>query len=652
MRFQFATAAVIVAIHLLAVVSLFHISMPGLLAFGVLYFATLCVGITFGYHRMLTHHSFESHPAIQWCSLLLGALALQGGPLRWVADHRKHHGHADRPGDPHRPGDGILWSHVLWMFWDTDEQHTFLETAAAGSLQRIAAIVERSFVFINVLVPSLTFAVLYLILELPTAISIFLWAFPARLVAVWHATWLVNSATHLWGYRRYATRDESRNNVLVALATFGEGWHNNHHYDPRSARHGHSVIEIDVTYGVIRALQRLRLVWNVHEHQGPKEPAMGIYSSFAREAVQKRLCEADIEIDGSRPWDIRVSDERFFSSVLSDGSLGAGESYMKGWWDCDQLDEMAVRVLNQEAACPSGNRLTRLAATARVLLFDLQKGIGSRRVAKVHYDLPVPLFEAMLGPTMNYSCGYWRTANDLTTAQQDKMKLICSKVGLQPGMRVLDIGCGWGGLARHVAQEHACEVVGITISEKQQEYAAKACAGLPVVIHARDYRDASPESLGTFDAITSVGMIEHVGPKNYARFFAQVARLLRPTGLALVQTFGREQSQPTDPWINQYIFPNSYVPSMCELNQGMKGLFVMEDWHNFGADYDRTLLAWASNFELWAEANWKQTDPRLYRMWRYYLLTFAAGFRVRNRAQLWQAVLSPAGVPGGYRSIR
>jgi cyclopropane-fatty-acyl-phospholipid synthase len=379
---------------------------------------------------------------------------------------------------------------------------------------------------------------------------------------------------------------------------------------------------------------------------------MGAFTSFARRVVQVLLEGADVQVNGTRPWDVRVHDDRFYRRVLLHGPLGAGESYMEGWWDCDQLDEMTARVLRRGLPGALGSRFAKFVAAAPARLFDLQKGSGSRRVARVHYDMPVELFEAMLGPTMNYSCGYWRAAGDLTAAQEAKMQLICGKLGLSSGMRVLDVGCGWGGLARYMTMQYGCEVVGITVSTRQAEYASRACAGLPVTIHALDYRDASLDALGDFDAIASVGMIEHVGPKNYARFFRKVARLLRPDRLALVQTFGRERSKPTDPWINRYIFPNSYVPSAGELCRAKDGLFVTEDWHNFGADYDLTLRAWEANFEDWAKGNWKLSKPRLYRMWRYYLLTFAAGFRIRSGVQLWQIVLSHRGVPGGYISIR
>jgi len=375
-------------------------------------------------------------------------------------------------------------------------------------------------------------------------------------------------------------------------------------------------------------------------------------ASSLKTAVVQSLADADINIGGSRPWDITVYDDRMYAALAKSGSLGAGESYMNGWWDCNALDQMAERYLRTDSTSRiAGGHVRNLLEKLRATWIDLQCGLGSREIARVHYDLPFDLFESMLGPTMNYSCAYWRDANELTSAQNAKMHLICRKLGLQPGMRVLDVGCGWGGLIEFAAREYSCTMVGITVSAEQAQYAREKC-NVRSEIHLMDYRDLRPDSFGTFDVITSIGMLEHVGPRNYARYFDKMRRLLRPNGLLLVQSFGRERSQPVDRWINRYIFPNSYVPSGPELLAATHNRFIVEDWHNFGADYDRTLLEWHANFEQWATDKWKKTDPTRYRMWRYYLLTFAAGFRVRDRVQLWQLVLSPNGVPKGYNSLR
>lgn len=265
--FRVRTCLFIATIHLMAASAPFLVSSAGIIAFLSLYYATLGIGITFGYHRMLAHHSFEAHRTIQWASLFLGALALQSGPRSWVEAHLRHHRHADHAGDPHSPHDGFLWSHVFWLFWGHPELAIHSVAPDSSPLSRISHLIERCFVHINVIIPLCCTTMLFVLIDFRTAISVLVWGFPLRIVAVWHATWLVNSATHRWGYRRYATKDDSRNNALVALLTFGEGWHNNHHRMSGLARHGHEWYELDATYLLIVALARLGLVWNVRGSQ-------------------------------------------------------------------------------------------------------------------------------------------------------------------------------------------------------------------------------------------------------------------------------------------------------------------------------------------------------------------------------------------------
>ena len=372
----------------------------------------------------------------------------------------------------------------------------------------------------------------------------------------------------------------------------------------------------------------------------------------AKRLLEKHLEQVDVRVGGSRPWDVTVHNDRFFLKIIRDGAFGSAESYMDHWWDCDRLDELAARVLRLDFLYGM-NRGPRLASLlARVLLFNVQSGTGGQAVAKAHYDIGNDLYRAMLGPTMNYSCAYWEMTDQLDTAQRAKMDLICRKLKLNDRDRVLDVGCGWGGLAKHMATKYGSEVVGITISRQQYEYAAQHCSGLPVDIRLLDYRDPKLAELGPFNHIASIGMFEHVGHKNHRRFIDLCNRLLPDHGILLLQTFGRMAGRAVDPWVQKYIFPNSYIPSIGEIGRVIRGRFVMEDWHSFGADYDRTLMAWHRQFEEWATSNWKLTNPRCYRMWRYYLLTFAGCFRVRNRLQLWQLVLAKNGIPGGYISIR
>jgi len=370
--------------------------------------------------------------------------------------------------------------------------------------------------------------------------------------------------------------------------------------------------------------------------------------SLARNSLGKILSFADIRADGSRPWDLRVHDDRFYARVLANGTLGLGESYMDGWWDCDALDEMccrATRARLEERFSLSFQTVISLAAS---VLFNLQSKHRSRHVGKRHYDLGNDFFEAMLDPWMQYSCAYFRDTTDLVEAQKLKMDLICRKLGLKAGMRLLDIGCGWGGLAKYAARHHACQVVGITISREQHAYAQAACRGLPVEIRLQDYRDVSEP----FDRIVSVGMMEHVGYKNYRAYLESAWRCLKDGGLFLCQTIGGEKSiTRTDPWINRYIFPNSMLPSASQVARAAEGLFVLEDAHNFGPDYDRTLLAWEKNIHgAWTRFA-DHYGERFLRMWRFYLLTCAGAFRARS-IHLFQFLLSKGGVEGGYVPVR
>ncbi len=360
------------------------------------------------------------------------------------------------------------------------------------------------------------------------------------------------------------------------------------------------------------------------------------------------LGEADVTVGGSRPQDIVVHDPHFYGRVLAQGSLGLGESYMDGWWDAVELDAF-LHQLMQARIDERVHGLGDVVDAVKARLFNLQTGTGSFEVGRRHYDLGNDLYQAMLGQRMVYSCGYWRQAGDLDTAQEAKLDLICRKLQLRPGQRILDIGCGWGEALKFAAERYDVEGVGVTISAEQAEYARQLCAGLPVEIRLQDYREVDER----FDAILSVGMFEHVGDKNYRAYFEMARRCLADDGLFLLHTIGTNVSRHrTDPWIARYIFPNSMLPSVAQVATASEGLFVLEDWHNFGTDYDLTLQAWRDNIEAaWGRLDGERYDERFRRMWRFYLAGSMATFRSR-RAQLWQLALSPRGVPGGYVAPR
>lgn len=359
------------------------------------------------------------------------------------------------------------------------------------------------------------------------------------------------------------------------------------------------------------------------------------------------LSRAGIQVNGSAASDIQVKHPDFFKRVLQEGSLGLGESYMDGWWECDRLDTFFTQVLRAGLEHQLPHHLKDTLRIAGARLFNLQTKKRAWIVGKEHYDLGNDLFTRMLDPQMQYSCAYWKEAQGLEEAQIAKLTLICEKLQLQPGMRVLDIGCGWGGLAQFMAQRYGVSVVGVTISAEQQKMAQERCAGLDVDIRLQDYRDLNEQ----FDRIVSVGMFEHVGPKNYATYFAVVDRNLKPEGLFLLHTIGSKKTDlSVDPWIDRYIFPNGCLPSVRQIATASESHFVMEDWHNFGADYDKTLMAWHERFlASWPEIADNYSD-RFKRMFSYYLNACAGAFRARD-IQLWQVVFS-RGIENGLRVAR
>lgn len=373
--------------------------------------------------------------------------------------------------------------------------------------------------------------------------------------------------------------------------------------------------------------------------------AFNLRSSYMQEILQL-FSKAGVELNGPNPWDVQVHDDRFYERLWIDQSLGLGESYMEGWWDSKELDgfiEKLLRIKIQESIKPSLKQYLDILIHKTI---NFQSKERAKEVAERHYNLGNELYMSMLDPSMNYSCGYWKDAKTLEEAQQHKMELICRKLMLRPGLKLLDIGCGWGGLAKYAAQNFGVEVVGLTISQPQKQFAEEKCRGLPVKIFLEDYRDEFP---GQFDRIVSVGMFEHVGYKNYRAYMDVVDRHLKKEGIFLLHTIGSNVSYVSaDPWIHKYIFPNGMLPSIAQIGEAIDNRFVMEDWHNFGAYYDKTLMAWHENFN----KNWPKLkhlyDERFYRMWNYYLLSCAGAFRARS-LQLWQIVLTKDGIKGGFK---
>jgi cyclopropane-fatty-acyl-phospholipid synthase len=371
--------------------------------------------------------------------------------------------------------------------------------------------------------------------------------------------------------------------------------------------------------------------------------------SYWKSLAEEILRQGGIQLNGPRPWDLQVSDGRFYSRVFAHHSLGLGEAYMDGWWDAVKLDEFFCRVFR--ADLPQKVKPTWELAWMhlKALALNLQSKAKAFEVGERHYDLGNDFFEAMLDSQMVYTCGYWKNAGNLDQAQGAKLDLVCQKIGLRPGQHVLDVGGGWGSFAQFAVKWYDAKVTAITISREQAEWGRKRCEGLPVEIRLQDYRDLKDEQ---FDHIVSLGMFEHVGYKNYRRFMEIMNSCLKEDGLFLLHTIGSNQTElETDPWLDKYIFPNSLIPSIGQVGSSIEGLFVMEDWHNFGPDYDKTLMAWFGNFnEHWDEIKPRYSN-RFYRMWKYYLLQCAGLFRARKK-QLWQVVLSKKGIPEGYAAPR
>ncbi|MGB8714222.1 MAG: cyclopropane fatty acyl phospholipid synthase [Onishia taeanensis] len=379
----------------------------------------------------------------------------------------------------------------------------------------------------------------------------------------------------------------------------------------------------------------------------PRIGAIALPDTRARRIVEQLLEGSGVALNGSAPWDMQVLHPDIFSRMLHQGTLGLGEAYMEGWWECDQIDEMIHRMLRhglgERAHTPTERMLYRLQNG----LFNLQSKARAYIVGEAHYDLGNDLFERMLDPTLCYSCAYWKEAETLHQAQVAKLDLAARKLNLAPGMKVLDIGCGWGSFAEHAARHYGVEVTGITISKEQAELARHRCQDLPVTIHLQDYRELE----GQYDRIVSIGMFEHVGHRNYRTYFDTAARLLTPDGLFLLHTIGSNNSEiSADPWIHKYIFPNGVLPSAMHISRASESYLLMEDWQNFGADYDRTLMAWLENFT----ARWPEIADRYNettrRMFRYYLSACAGAFRARD-LQLWQIVFS-MGCEGRYDAAR
>lgn len=353
--------------------------------------------------------------------------------------------------------------------------------------------------------------------------------------------------------------------------------------------------------------------------------------------IEEMVRQADIVLGK----DIVVHDPSMWVDWADRGILAIGESYMEKKWDSPHVDQVMAKL----AAMPSETKRklfsswkTRLLLSIAIL-FNQQRREKELEVAEKHYDLGNEFFRSWLDKNMQYSCGYWKNVSTLDEAQLAKMRMIGKKLQLKPGMTVLDIGCGWGGLARFLIKEYGVKVTGINISKEQIQWcrSISIAEGLQESFHSlnQSYRDLE----GKWDRIVACGMLEHVGPKNYHEFFDICKRCLADDGIMLLQTIGANISKKVlnDRWLTRYIFPHGTLPSIAQIAKASEKKLIIEDLRNFGPDYDKTLMAWHSTFMKVKDD--LQMSEMFIRMWEFYLLYCASGFRER-KSQLWQFVFT------------
>jgi len=361
------------------------------------------------------------------------------------------------------------------------------------------------------------------------------------------------------------------------------------------------------------------------------------------------LASADIHLNGNRAWDIHINHPHLLTRLLKQGGVALGDSYMDGWWECQAIDQMLERAMRA--------RLHEKLQTPRAWWESLRGRMRhsdsegpSRIVGRMHYQVGNPVYQAMFDTHMTHSCAYWvEGAQTLEEAQLAKLEMICRKLQLKPGMRILDIGCGWGSFMRYAAEHYGVTVIGLTTSEGQLKLGQELAGSLPVQFEMTDYLQFNPDSKSRFDRIVSIGLFDQLGAHNFSAFFQTAKRSLKDDGWMLLQTQGKTQrSGLLDAWDDKHIHPTGYIPRLDEVTQASEAHFVVEDVHNFGADHDRTLQQWHQRFEMaWPQLRLSH-DERFYRMWRFHLLSSAASFRTRHK-QMWQLVLSPKGLHKVYR---
>ena len=329
-----------------------------------------------------------------------------------------------------------------------------------------------------------------------------------------------------------------------------------------------------------------------------------------------------------------IHDRRFFRRIATRGKVGIGESYTAGEWDSDDLVAFFELLLrNAEGAAKRHARVRRL-LEARPRLNRRNGLLRARRNIAYHYDLGNDLFELMLDETMTYSCAVFeRPDESLADGQRRKYQRICRKLQLEPGDRVIEIGCGWGGFAAFAAREHGCSVTGLTISAEQAALARERTVGLDVCILEEDYRHHE----GSYTKVASIEMLEAIGERQFPTYFDAIDRLLEPGGLACIQTilipddrWDRYRKAPD--WIEQYVFPGCLIPSLTALTHAMtrSSRLMVHEVDEIGPHYAETLRRWRESFRKNIdEIRELGYDERFERTWNFYLAFCEAAFRTR-----------------------
>jgi cyclopropane-fatty-acyl-phospholipid synthase len=358
--------------------------------------------------------------------------------------------------------------------------------------------------------------------------------------------------------------------------------------------------------------------------------------------------------DASGPA-ILVRDERFYARVARAANLGFAESYMDGWTELKQIDEMYFRFfcsdLHEGISVPLTHRLAILLAR----MVNLQTPARAKRDTNAHYDLSNEMFSLILGDVPLYTCGYWhRDGLTLEQANRAAFDLTCQKLELRPGMRLLDVGCGWGALLRHAAQNYGISGLGVNISAPQLDFCRDTCQGLPLAFLLEDCRLLDRRKYGEqFDAVSAVAMINHIGPKNYRHLFETMHAVLKNGGLFLLQGIAnRKKMYANDPFLNKYVFPRGVCPNLAQLLAPVEQFFTLEDFHNFTSYYPNTLTTWNANLQHnWEKISTLGFDQRFRRMWELYFLSAAGACRARE-VIIFQAVFSKGRRDRVYKGAR